>query len=107
MVESLIQRNYRRKISCKMSKKKKLSNEEKLSSVIGDISAITNKNRGKKSRPGNSSRDIVLQRNETGVRVYPNRRRRGSSQSLIKAKGKTKTLLCLICFKMPINYVLE
>ena len=86
-----------------MSKKKKLSNEEKLSSVIGDISAITNRNRGKRSRPGNSSRDIVLQRNETGVRVYPNRGRRGSSQSLIKAKGKTKNLLCLIlCSEMPI-----
>ena len=36
-----------------MSKKKKLSNEEKLSSVISDINAFTNKDRGKKNRPGN------------------------------------------------------
>ena len=53
-------------MSHKMSKKKKLSNEEKLSSVIGNINAFTNKDRGKKSRPGNRSRDVVLQRNETG-----------------------------------------
>ena len=95
-------------MSHKMSKKKKLSNEEKLSSVIGDTNAFTNKDRGKKSRPGNRSRDVVLQRNETGGRVYPNRGRRASSQSLIKAKGITKILIqqnyYVYCFsKMPIK----
>jgi hypothetical protein len=34
-----------------MSKKKKISDEEKLSSVISDINAFTSKDRGKKGRP--------------------------------------------------------
>ena len=61
-------------MSYKMSKKKKLSNEEQLSSVIGDINAFTNKDRGKKSRR--------------------------SSQSLVKAKGITRPLLCLCAYIM-------
>ena len=40
-------KNRRDFMSYKMSKKKKLSNEEKLSSIIGDINAFTNKDRGK------------------------------------------------------------
>ena len=90
--------SFWKRMSYKMSKKKKLSNEEKLSSVIGDINAFTNKDRGKKSRPGN--RDIVLQRNETGVRIYQNRGRRRSSQFLVKAKGIARPLLCLCAYIM-------
>ena len=52
---------FSKRMSHKMSKKKKLLNEDKLSSVIGDINAFTNKDRGKKSRPGNRSRDAILQ----------------------------------------------
>ena len=80
-------------MSSKTSKKKKISNEEKLSSVISDINAFTSNDRGKKSRHVILNRDIVLQRSETGVRIYPNRGRRASSQCSVKAKGITFTPL--------------